>query len=229
MPTLSPSNFMTLSGPIYLELREQLIAGVFEPGQRIKLNELAEQTGTSVSPVREALIRLVAEDSIEMSSLRAFAVPNLSTSRFEQIVAMRLALEALAAERAAGHVSAVDIKRLSNLHKQFIEAEKGGQRSRAQSLNHNFHFLIYENAKMPMLLSSISTLWAMMGPILRVYYSQSIPVEIGAPDHPTLIEALQAGDKEAASKAISADIKHGCKSISEYIEELESVSALSPL
>ena len=72
-----------------------------------------------------------------------------------------------------------------------------------------------------MLLSSISTLWAMMGPILRVYYSQSIPVEIGAPDHPTLIEALQAGDSEAASKAISADIKHGCKSISEYIEELE--------
>ena len=145
MPTLSPSNFMTLSGPIYLELREQLIAGVFEPGQRLKLNELAEQTGTSVSPVREALIRLVAEDSIEMSSLRAFAVPNLSTSRFEQIVAMRLALEALAAERAAGHVSAVDIKRLSNLHKQFIEAEKGGQRSRAQSLNHNFHLFIPNN------------------------------------------------------------------------------------
>ena len=56
MPTLSPLNFKTLSGPIYLELREQLIAGVFEPGQRLKLNELAEQTGTSVSPVREALI-----------------------------------------------------------------------------------------------------------------------------------------------------------------------------
>ena len=49
MPTLSPSNFMTLSGPIYLELREQLIAGVFELGQRLKLNELAEQTGTSVA------------------------------------------------------------------------------------------------------------------------------------------------------------------------------------
>ena len=110
MQTLSPSNFQTLSGPIYFELREQLIKGVFEPGQRLKLNELAEQTGTSVSPVREALIRLVAEDSVEMSSLRAFAVPNLSKSRFEQIVAMRLALEGLAAERAAGQVSQADLK-----------------------------------------------------------------------------------------------------------------------
>ena len=221
MPTLSPSNFQTLSGPIYLELREQLITGVFEPGQRLKLNELAEQTGTSVSPVREALIRLVAEDSVEMSSLRAFAVPKLSTSRFEQIVAMRLALEGLAAERAAGQVSQADLKKLWGLHDQFIDAEQGGQRSKAQALNRSFHFLVYECAKMPMLLSSISMLWAMMGPILRVYYSQSIPVEIGAPDHIKLIEALQDGNAKYATKAIAADIKHGCKSISEYISELE--------
>ena len=160
MQTLSPSNFQTLSGPIYLELREQLITGIFEPGQRLKLNELAEQTGTSVSPVREALIRLVAEDSVEMSSLRAFAVPNLSAARFEQIVAMRLALEGLAAERAAGQVSQVDLKKLSGLHDRFIEAEQGGHRSKAQVLNRSFHFLVYECAKMPILLSSISMLWA---------------------------------------------------------------------
>ena len=134
MQTLSPSNFQTLSGPIYLELREQLITGIFEPGQRLKLNELAEQTGTSVSPVREALIRLVAEDSVEMSSLRAFAVPNLSAARFEQIVAMRLALEGLAAERAAGQVSQVDLKKLSGLHDRFIEAEQGGTDPRPRHL-----------------------------------------------------------------------------------------------
>ena len=95
MKKLSPSNFQTLSAPIYHELTEQLISGAYEPGQRLKLNELAEQTGTSVSPVREALIRLVAEDSVEMSSLRAFAVPVLSSSRFSQILSMRLALEGL--------------------------------------------------------------------------------------------------------------------------------------
>ena len=44
MQTLSPSNFQTSSGPIYLELREQLITGIFELGQRLKLNELAGQT-----------------------------------------------------------------------------------------------------------------------------------------------------------------------------------------
>ena len=93
MKKISPINFQTLSAPIYQDLMEQLISGVYEPGQRLKLNELAEQTGTSVSPVREALIRLVAEDSVEMSSLRAFAVPVLLSSRFSQILSIRLALE----------------------------------------------------------------------------------------------------------------------------------------
>ena len=46
MKKLSPSNFQTLSAPIYHELTEQLISGAYEPGQRLKLNELAEQTGT---------------------------------------------------------------------------------------------------------------------------------------------------------------------------------------
>ena len=67
-------------------------------------------------------------------------------------------------------------------------------------------------------------LWAMMGPILRVYYSQSIPVKIGAPDHIKLMEALRDGDAKDAAKAVSADIEHGCKSISEYISKLEKLS-----
>jgi len=54
-----------------------------------------------------------------------------------------------------------------------------------------------------------------------VYYSKSIPVKIGAPDHIKLIEALRDGNAKDAVKAISADIKHGCKSISEYISKLE--------
>ena len=70
-------------------------------------------------------------------------------------------------------------------------------------------------------LSSMSMLWAMLRPILRVYYSQSIPVKIGAPDQLRLNEALRDGNAEDAAKAISADLMHGCKSISDYIAELE--------
>ena len=221
MKKLSPSNFQTLSAPIYHELTEQLISGAYEPGQRLKLNELAEQTGTSVSPVREALIRLVAEDSVEMSSLRAFAVPVLSSSRFSQILSMRLALEGLAVEKATDNVTQSDVEELSKLHAKFVSAEAEQERAEAQSLNRKIHFMIYERADMPMLMSSISNLWAKMGPILRVYYSERIYLTRGAPDHLNLFEALGAKDCSRAVAAVQADIIHGCSAIGNYIRELE--------
>ena len=221
MKKLSPSNFQTLSAPIYHELTEQLISGAYEPGQRLKLNELAEQTGTSVSPVREALIRLVAEDSVEMSSLRAFAVPVLSSSRFSQILSMRLALEGLAVEKATENMTQSDVEELSKLHAKFVSAEADQERAEAQSLNRKIHFMIYERADMPMLMSSISNLWAKMGPILRVYYSERIYLTRGAPDHLNLFEALGAKDCSRAVAAVQADIIHGCSAIGNYIRELE--------
>ena len=221
MKKLTPSNFQTLSAPIYHELMEQLISGAYEPGQRLKLNELAEQTGTSVSPVREALIRLVAEDSVEMSSLRAFAVPILSSSRFSQILSMRLVLEGLAVEKATENITQSDVEELSKLHAKFVSAEADQKRAEAQSLNRKIHFMIYERADMPMLMSSISNLWAKMGPILRVYYSERIYLTRGAPDHLNLFEALGAKDCSRAVAAVQADIIHGCSAIGNYIRELE--------
>ena len=221
MKKISSINFQTLSAPIYQDLMEQLISGVYEPGQRLKLNELAEQTGTSVSPVREALIRLVAEDSVEMSSLRAFAVPILSSSRFSQILSMRLVLEGLAVEKATENITQSDVEELSKLHAKFISAEANQERLEAQSLNRRIHFLIYEKADMPMLMSSILNLWAKMGPILRVYYSERIDVTLGAPDHLNLFEALSAKDCSRAVAAVQADIIHGCSAIGNYIRELE--------
>ena len=140
MKKLTPLNSQTLSAPIYHDLMEQLISGVYEPGQRLKLSELAEQTGTSVSPVREALIRLVSEDSIEMSSLRAFAVPILSSSRFNQILSIRLVLEGLAVEKATENITQSEVQKLSKLHAKFGSAEANQERLEAQSLNRRNHF-----------------------------------------------------------------------------------------
>ena len=58
-----------------------------------------------------------------MSSLRAFAVPVLSSSRFNQILSMRLALEGLAVEKAAENITQGDLEELSKLHAKFISAE----------------------------------------------------------------------------------------------------------
>ena len=56
---------------IYAELRAMLRDGMFGPGTKLKLRELALEFGTSLTPVRDALSRLVAEQVLE-----SFAEPH---------------------------------------------------------------------------------------------------------------------------------------------------------
>src|SRR5271169_3561956 len=60
---------------IYGELRAMLRDGVFGPGTKLKLRELALEFGTSLTPVRDALSRLVAEQALESSLNRTVIVP----------------------------------------------------------------------------------------------------------------------------------------------------------
>ena len=50
-----------LGAQAYQHLRHDLMIGRYEPGQKLKLRDLAETLGTSVTPVREALARLISD------------------------------------------------------------------------------------------------------------------------------------------------------------------------
>ena len=55
------------------------------------------------SPVREAIFRLVSEQALEMKAATAIHVPLLDSERLQEIQLIRVQLEGVAAERAAGH------------------------------------------------------------------------------------------------------------------------------
>ena len=217
MPQLSSSKAQRLSVEIYVELKTLLISGEFKPGERLKLPDLAAQTGTSVTPVREALLRLVSENALEMPSTRAFAVPKLSMERFQQIRAIRQLLEGFASELATPNITAKDLISLEDLHQRFVGAENDRQVIKTMESNREFHFKIYQHANMPMLLSSIESFWTMMGPILHTFYSEMGGTYTGAPQHQVAIKALREKDASAAGHAIRADITGGCDAIERYI------------
>jgi DNA-binding GntR family transcriptional regulator len=55
-----------LSSRVYSEIRNALMNGQYEPGERLRISALAEQLGVSITPVREAIFRLVSEQGLEM-------------------------------------------------------------------------------------------------------------------------------------------------------------------
>ncbi len=217
MPQLSPSKPEKASTRIHKEFQNLLIAGEFRPGEKLRVADLIEQTRTSITPVREALIQLVSENAVEMYSPRAFAIPPLSLDRYREIRAMRMALEGIATEAAAQHLTGRDIDRLAEFHLAFVAAEAAHDGKATLRNNREFHFGIYRAAKMPLLLASIETLWAMMGPILNVFYDKMNTDYIGAEEHLNVLAALRAGDGATAARAMQADLRRGGASMEDYI------------
>ena len=58
----------------YQRIREGLLEGRFQPGERLKIRDLAAAWGTSPMPVRAALQRLVAEGALEGEPQRSVRV-----------------------------------------------------------------------------------------------------------------------------------------------------------
>ena len=64
---LSPVGRETLHDRVYAELRRSLIHGMFDAGEMLRIQDVAERLQTSTMPVREALGRLVSEQALEVA------------------------------------------------------------------------------------------------------------------------------------------------------------------
>ena len=215
---IEPLEQGSLSARTYVALKDVLIGGGFRPGQRLLMQELAAQFGTSVTPVREACMRIVAERGLEVRSGRFVAVPDLTVARYMEIRTIRMELEGLAADLAATNVTPADLKEITALQTRFETADHARDSEASIRLNREFHFRVYGLSAMPMLVSHIESLWISMGPILNVFYNEIENDYVGAEAHRHLIKALRAKDGKKARAAIMMDIVRGGQALLNHLK-----------
>lgn len=203
---IQPLEQGNLSARAYVALREGLIAGQFRPGQRLVMQDLADQLGTSVTPVREACLRLVSERGLELRSGRFVTVPAMTLSRYMEVRTIRLALEGLAAGVAADNATEDDIARLVEIQTVFAEVDHAGDPEQAFRYNRDFHFAVYRLSNMEMLVAHIESLWVSMGPMLTVFFKEGEHKYIGAAEHQHVIAALREKDAAKARTAMERDL-----------------------
>ena len=108
----------TVQDRVYSLLRDRLMRGAFEPGQKLKIAELASALGTSSMPIREALHRLAAERAIESTPNRSVRVPSLSKESLRDLMEARFAIEGLAVARAAANMGRSDVDPAPGAHRR---------------------------------------------------------------------------------------------------------------
>lgn len=209
-----------LGSTIYQNLCEALMKGVFKPDDRLKIRDLAERLGTSVTPVRDAILRLVQDQALVLRSPRDIRVPMLTKPAYLEIRDIRVNLEGLAAERAAQLATPAQIRALEALLKRNEEAMAAGDTVLATELNQVLHFELANIADMPVLRDILRRLWLQMGPLIADVYASAGRAMID--HHYPLIEAIRRHDGAAAARAIQADILLGGEPLLERIEAVQA-------
>ena len=211
-----------LASQIYGHLREQLMSATFQPGQRLKIRELAKTMGTSETPVREALIQLVRDRALEMKEGYFIKVRRLSLAEYIELREIRLALEPLAAERAVPLIDAVAIKALSATHRKLVQAEKARDYRAALQHNFDFHFGIYRRSGMPQLTEMLDRIWVQVGPMMNFLYPQGHPRYDGPHQHLNILRGLREGNVAMVRDAIRDDLIEGGREFLRVLQEIES-------
>ncbi|MDF1585530.1 GntR family transcriptional regulator [Marinimicrococcus flavescens] len=197
----------SLGEALYRDLADALMKGALRPDERLKIRELARQAGTSVTPVRDAILRLVQNGALAMRSPRDIRVPVLARDQYLEIRQIRLHLEGLAAEAAARAADAADIERLAAVIAENELAFAEHRLDRAIALNQVFHFELAAIARMPILGEILRNLWLKMGPVIAAAYEAGGRTMIEHHGH--VLDAIRRRDPAAARKAIRLDIKSG--------------------
>jgi DNA-binding GntR family transcriptional regulator len=183
-------------------LRQAILSGEYATGEKIGLEDLANQLGVSIMPVREALITLSNEGLVDVESRRGFRARPLSQSDLDDLFEIQAHLTGILVGRAAKVITPEDLEELRANHKALVALSKKpmtpANLRKASQLNAEFHRYI---AKIP---DGDRVRWflRLTHRYVRSDLYEAVPGVLDASlnDHPAIIDALERGDAEGAAR-----------------------------
>ncbi len=193
----------------YSKIRAHLLSGAVRPNEQLTEDQLAQITGVSRTPVREAVRRLEDELLLVRSDTKRLFVADWSRDDIEEMFTLRQMLECHAAERAAERLTRDQIGQLEALNRDLkaaIEMTPPDVTSFLEA-NRAFHEVIIEAADSPRLGQLLAKL--IEAPVvLRTArtYSQG-DLRQSARDHDELVAAFAARDPEWARAVMGSHLR----------------------
>jgi len=203
---------LTLQERTYQAVKKALLSGELIAGQSLTVREIAESMGTSPTPVREAVRRLLTEGAFELLPNGTVRVRQMNEEQRQHARDIRIMLEGLAARRAAALATPEEVDAIERTNEEMKSAILRGDVKRYCLKNMEFHFQLYHAARSETVFEIIERLWVQISPFLTVYAIDLVNqqpkkvVRILTAEHDRIIRALRQRNGEEAEGAIKADL-----------------------
>jgi DNA-binding GntR family transcriptional regulator len=125
-------------------LKNAVLSGRFNPGERLTEEHLAKKLGISRTPIREALHKLESEGLIKPLATRGFIASLDSKEEVEELFEIRAVLEGYALRVICGRVTDLVLKQLEETVEKAEEALRSRCLDEVFQWNTRFHDTLHE-------------------------------------------------------------------------------------
>ena len=201
---------LTRTGPrgqqVVEALRNEIIAGHFEPGQRLIEATLSRELRTSRGPVREALHQLENEGLVMSVPYKGAVVLGVSDEEVQEVlIPIRLVLERYSFSHAVRVMTEADFAELGKQVWVMERAARTGDLLKVVEADLRFHDLVMTSAGQP----HTTQIWRSIWPRIRAYffrYGRSARLDVMVAEHRELLEVLQTRDEERVLQQLERHI-----------------------
>lgn len=197
------------------ELHRRIADGALAEDERLVIDRLAREFGTSLNPVREALARLHAERLVTFERNKGYRVaPKPSPLELQQLFEARLILETGAVEEGLRHVTETALAELEAINREIARRRYGKTFEGFHEFvrfNERFHVLLVGLCRNPFIIEAYNHLGYHQR-IMHSHHGRGVPdIDRIVGEHEAIIQSLRRADPEAMREAIRGHILGGAQ------------------
>lgn len=190
---------------VFESMRDAILSGVLQPGERLMEIQLAEEMGVSRTPVREAIRKLELENFVVMIPRKGAYVAGVSSKDVADVFEIRSALEGLAAGLAAERITEDELEQMERV--LFCRSNEGDMDlEEVVKTDTDFHALVYSASRNDRLIQILANLREQ----IQRFRSTSLAVpgrnKLALEEHRAIVDALRNHDSEEAQALAIAHI-----------------------
>lgn len=198
-----PKSPKPLQDWLYDEIKNAVLDLRIEPGERIKIESLAQEFGVSRTPIREVLQRLSTEGMVRLIPRVGPVASGMNLKEMNDLYAVRKCLETLATKNAIEHVSKKHLMQMEGILKRTKVAIQEGDAKKIRILNRDFHGAIFQLCDNRHLMKHLEDVFNKLQRYLNVL-SREDTVRISATEHhDRIFRSLADRDRRSAEKHLN--------------------------
>ncbi len=209
----------SLRAKVFSRIQNDILNGVYQPGDSLTEKKLCEELGVSRTPVREALRQLELEELVQSTPNKGVVVTGVTSKDIEEIYIIRMMIEGLAARWATEHITPEEIQELKDALdlEEFYTMKKDADH--ILKIDSKFHDILFRASKSKPLMHMLRTFHHYVQRARNASFESLDRAKKVLEEHKAIFDAVVEGDADKAERVTKEHVKNASIAYKKLIQD----------